>query len=297
MRTFLDLCFCLLTLCGVTPVLYGVKVVVKEDSDAVLPCLINTEEDITGKTFDWKKDGQKEVFFYSNGNHDNNGFTGQDEQFKGRVSHFQVQLMNGSASIKIQNTTMADSGNYSCDFPDHHSQTCNIELVVERILRDRSGEIPENQSREVKLLRTATILLAVLFAVVLLVVAVVCCRYLLWKKHPPENGLTDDSDNDSTDEQLQSAAEGQSSDVTDSTGECLVKLFRKKRVKTGECLVKFFRKKRVKTDEQLQSAAEDQSSDVTYSSCPPDDPVSSSPLNNDGALDKQDEDGLPPRNA
>uniref|UniRef100_A0A671X1M9 CD276 antigen homolog n=1 Tax=Sparus aurata TaxID=8175 RepID=A0A671X1M9_SPAAU len=121
----------------------GFKVVVEEDSDAVLPCLISTKEDITGKLFDWKKDGQKEVFMYDSGLHYNNGRTGQDKQFKGRVSHFQDQLMNGNASIKIQNVKMADSGIYSCIFPRlQPSQTFNIQLVVEQLLRDRSGEIP-----------------------------------------------------------------------------------------------------------------------------------------------------------
>uniref|UniRef100_A0A671X7P5 CD276 antigen homolog n=1 Tax=Sparus aurata TaxID=8175 RepID=A0A671X7P5_SPAAU len=120
----------------------GVKVVVEEDSDAVLPCLINTE-DLTGKTFHWKKDGQKEVFFYEARSHSNNRLTGQDEQFIDRVSHFQDQLMNGNASIKIQNTKKADSGIYSCIFPHlQPRQTFKIELVVEQLLRDRSGEIP-----------------------------------------------------------------------------------------------------------------------------------------------------------
>ncbi|KAM8755880.1 putative selection and upkeep of intraepithelial T-cells protein 1 homolog isoform 2-T2 [Acanthopagrus schlegelii] len=130
MRTSLDLCFCLLTLCTITLGQNGVKVVVKQDSDAVLPCLISTE-DISGKLFDWKKDGQKEVFFYDSGLHYNNGFPGQDEQFRGRVSHFQDQLKNGNASIKISNTKMADSGSYRCIFPRlQPSQTFNTELVV-----------------------------------------------------------------------------------------------------------------------------------------------------------------------
>ncbi|XP_073342673.1 butyrophilin-like protein 10 [Pagrus major] len=119
----------------------GVKVVVEEDSDAVLPCSPSTKEDIIVKLFDWKKDGQKEVFFYNNDIHYNNGRTGQDEQFRGRVSHFQDQLVNGNASIKIHNTKAADSGNYSCIFPlPEPRRTFNIELVVGRILRDRSGE-------------------------------------------------------------------------------------------------------------------------------------------------------------
>ncbi|XP_073323610.1 CD276 antigen homolog [Pagrus major] len=146
MRTSLDLCVCLLTLCVTTleqtgP---GVKVVVKEDSDAVLPCSLSPKEDITGEIFHWRKDeSQKEVFFYDSGIHYNNDLTGQDQQFKGRVSHFQNQLKNGDASIKINNTKMADSGNYSCFFPGlQPRQTFNIELVVEPILRDRSGEIP-----------------------------------------------------------------------------------------------------------------------------------------------------------
>uniref|UniRef100_A0A671U3K4 Ig-like domain-containing protein n=1 Tax=Sparus aurata TaxID=8175 RepID=A0A671U3K4_SPAAU len=112
-----------------------VKVLVKEGSDAVLPCLISTKEDITGQVFDWKKDEsrkeKKEVFIYDAGNHYNNGHTGQDDQFKGRVSFFEDQLQRGNASIKITRTKMADSGNYSCDFPGFElGQPSIIELVV-----------------------------------------------------------------------------------------------------------------------------------------------------------------------
>ncbi|XP_030273969.1 butyrophilin-like protein 10 [Sparus aurata] len=123
----------------------GVRVVVEEDSDAVLPCSLSTKESIVGMVFDWRKDeGQKEVFFYDSGSHYNNGRrTGQDEQFRGRVSHYEDQLMNGNASIKIHNTKVADSGIYSCILPKlNPRQTFYIELVVERLLRDRSGEIP-----------------------------------------------------------------------------------------------------------------------------------------------------------
>ncbi|XP_030276808.1 butyrophilin subfamily 2 member A2-like isoform X1 [Sparus aurata] len=123
------------------------KVFVKEHDDAVLPCSLSTRENLVGMLFDWRKngqkDGQKEVFLYDAGNHYNNGRQGQDKQFKGRVSHFQGQLMNGNASIKIQNAKMADSGIYSCDFPKlQPGQTFSIELVVELTLKDRSGEIP-----------------------------------------------------------------------------------------------------------------------------------------------------------
>ncbi|XP_073324030.1 V-set domain-containing T-cell activation inhibitor 1-like [Pagrus major] len=129
-------CLCLLSCSGETSAAGdGVKVVVKEDDDAVLPCSLSTKEDITGKLFDWKKDGQKEVFMYDSGIHYNNGLSGQDEQFKGRVSHFQDQLKNGDASIKITKTKMADSGNYSCIFPrPEPRQTFNIELVVGQVL-------------------------------------------------------------------------------------------------------------------------------------------------------------------
>ncbi|XP_073324015.1 CD276 antigen homolog [Pagrus major] len=135
-------CLCLLSCSGETSAAGdGVKVVVKEDDDAVLPCSLSTKDDITRKLFDWRKDGQKEVFMYEDGQYYNNGKTGQDEQFKGRVSHFQDQLKNGDASIKITKTKMADSGNYSCFFPRlQPRQTFIIELVVGQVLRDRTGE-------------------------------------------------------------------------------------------------------------------------------------------------------------
>ncbi len=90
---------------------------VKEGSDATLPCSLSTKENITSKLFDWKKDGQKEVFLYDAGIHYNNGRSGQDEQFKGRVSHFPDELKYGNASIIIRNMKVADSGNYICIFP------------------------------------------------------------------------------------------------------------------------------------------------------------------------------------
>ncbi|XP_076602136.1 butyrophilin-like protein 1 [Chaetodon auriga] len=119
-------------------------VVVKEGSDALLPCSLSTKENIEGKLFDWKKDGQKEVFLYEAGVHSNNGRSGQDEQFKGRVSHFEDELKHGNASIIIRNTKVDDSGSYTCDFPRlQPRQTFHIELVVEPILKDRSHEITD----------------------------------------------------------------------------------------------------------------------------------------------------------
>ncbi|XP_070848556.1 V-set domain-containing T-cell activation inhibitor 1-like [Chaetodon trifascialis] len=119
---------CLLT-CSETTSADG-NVVVEEGRDVMLPCFLSTKKNIEGELFDWKKDGQKEVFLYDAGVHYNNGRSGQDEQFKGRVSHFQDELKLGNASIIIRNTKVADSGNYTCAFPRLQSQTFLIELVV-----------------------------------------------------------------------------------------------------------------------------------------------------------------------
>ncbi|KAM7421853.1 hypothetical protein PAMA_010080 [Pampus argenteus] len=107
-----------------------INMVVYEDSDVVLPCSLSTTN-IMQELFDWKKDGQKEVFMYDKGQHYNNGRAGQDEQFRGRVSHFLQQLEFGNASITIRNTKVTDSGRYTCDFPGHQPiRRANIELVV-----------------------------------------------------------------------------------------------------------------------------------------------------------------------
>uniref|UniRef100_A0A8P4K602 Ig-like domain-containing protein n=1 Tax=Dicentrarchus labrax TaxID=13489 RepID=A0A8P4K602_DICLA len=130
-----DVCVCLLISAGI---IFGhetgpavVRVVVEEGSDVILPCSLSSKENIVDKLFDWRKDGQKkkkEVFMYDAGDHSNNG---QDEQFKGRVSHFSDQLKNGNASIKIRDTKISDSGNYTCHFPRlQPRQTFYIELVV-----------------------------------------------------------------------------------------------------------------------------------------------------------------------
>lgn len=80
--------------------------------------------------FDWKKDGQ-EVFLYDEGKHYNQGRTGQDEQFKGRVFHFEEELKHGNASIKVHKTKMADNGSYTCNFPKTNPKfEYHITLVV-----------------------------------------------------------------------------------------------------------------------------------------------------------------------
>lgn len=91
-------------------------VVVEEGSDVILPCNNVEHVNMEQKLFDWKKDDQ-EVFLYDAGVHYNSGRSGQDDQFKGRVSHFPHQLKFGNASILIQKTTVKDSGTYRCLFP------------------------------------------------------------------------------------------------------------------------------------------------------------------------------------
>ena len=90
----------------------------KEGSDVLLPCSLTPAEDIGRKRFEWKKDGQKDVFVYESGIHFNEGLSGQDKQFKGRVKHFPDALRGGNASIMITGTKVADSGNYTCEFPN-----------------------------------------------------------------------------------------------------------------------------------------------------------------------------------
>ncbi|XP_069025715.1 butyrophilin subfamily 1 member A1-like isoform X2 [Embiotoca jacksoni] len=107
------------------------RLIVKEGDDATLMC--SFPESIIDKMFDWKKqeDKKKEVFFYNKGDHYNNGRSGQDEQFKGRVFHFEDQLVSGNASIVITKTQPGDSGNYTCDFPrDSPSTRANVELII-----------------------------------------------------------------------------------------------------------------------------------------------------------------------
>ncbi|XP_049893931.1 butyrophilin subfamily 2 member A2-like [Epinephelus moara] len=131
-------CLCLLTRCGITSADGNGPAIVKveQDSDALLPCSLSTKENIETKQFDWKKPAQKnekkkEVFYYIAGEHYNNGRDGQSEEFKGRVFHFQEELKHGNASIIIRNTKMADSGDYTCVFPDLQTrQPFHIKLIV-----------------------------------------------------------------------------------------------------------------------------------------------------------------------
>lgn len=99
-----------------------------EGSDVILPCSLSSEQNLEGGIFSWKKDAS-EVFLYDAGHHVNNADMGQDERFKGRVSHFADQLKLGNASIMIHKVTLADRGTYTCSFP-HLGSSHSVELVV-----------------------------------------------------------------------------------------------------------------------------------------------------------------------
>ncbi|CAI5686574.1 unnamed protein product [Oreochromis niloticus] len=137
MELLLFLSFCFLTLSGLT---FGAesgtpvaRVTVREDDDVILPCSLDTNENIESMLFDWvKEEPRKEVFMYRNRNHYNNGLPGQDVEFKGRVSHFPEELKYGNASIKLKQTRVEDNGTYTCIFPDikPSEKIFRIELVV-----------------------------------------------------------------------------------------------------------------------------------------------------------------------
>ncbi|CAK6984565.1 butyrophilin-like protein 1 isoform X2 [Scomber scombrus] len=104
-------------------------ITVEEGKDVILHCSLSTE-DITLKLFEWKKDGQRRVYLYDGSLH-HDFIRGQDPQFIGRVSHFPDELKSGNASITIKSTKVADSGNYTCEFPDlQPEQIFHIKLVV-----------------------------------------------------------------------------------------------------------------------------------------------------------------------
>ncbi|XP_034096090.1 butyrophilin subfamily 2 member A2-like isoform X4 [Gymnodraco acuticeps] len=111
------------------------KVISTEGTDVILPCSPSTRENLQNKLFDWKKVGQggathHKVFMWDSAVHYDR-HSGQSEQFKGRVSHFQNELQHGNASIVIRETKVIDSGSYSCVFPklQPREEFC-IELVV-----------------------------------------------------------------------------------------------------------------------------------------------------------------------
>ncbi|XP_076740469.1 butyrophilin-like protein 1 [Maylandia zebra] len=118
-----------------------VVVVVSEGNYIILPCSLSSQESLVRTRFHWKKDDEREVFVYNAGLHHNNRRSGQDEHFRGRVSHFSDQLKFGNASIIIRNTKVADSGDYTCDFPFHQPdrETFNVTLVVGAALKPFVG--------------------------------------------------------------------------------------------------------------------------------------------------------------
>ncbi|XP_029683242.1 uncharacterized protein isoform X2 [Takifugu rubripes] len=113
---------------------------VEEGQNFILECFW-PNKDLTFNLFDWKQDGDVEVFMYDAGVHYNNGRSGQDPRFQGRVSHFPEALKDGNASIQIRSAKVKDSGTYTCYFPRADpKRSTKIEVQVVRDLKDRSAE-------------------------------------------------------------------------------------------------------------------------------------------------------------
>ncbi|XP_062266265.1 CD276 antigen-like isoform X2 [Platichthys flesus] len=107
-----------------------IKVFVTEGDDVILPCSPRPNVNIEATVFDWKRNN-KEVFMFTKDKFFGNSRADQDQDFKGRVSHFDEELKHGNASILLRDTRITDSGNYTCIFPHLvPEQTCRIELVV-----------------------------------------------------------------------------------------------------------------------------------------------------------------------
>lgn len=102
----------------------------EEGQNFILECFW-PNEDLTFKLFDWKQDVDVEVFMYDAGVHYNNGRSGQDPQFQGRVSHFPEALKHGNASIQIHSAKVKDNGTYICYFPQEDvKRSTKIEVKV-----------------------------------------------------------------------------------------------------------------------------------------------------------------------
>lgn len=115
--------------------LTSIRMVLKEDSDAVLNCSVSGS--IRGQVFDWKKDSNIDVFIYAKGDTYGNGkaIEGQHSQFRHRVVHFPEALDFGNASIKIKKAEVRDTGTYTCEFPlSPVKQRSHISLLVGEFL-------------------------------------------------------------------------------------------------------------------------------------------------------------------
>lgn len=129
------------------------RVTVKEDDDVILPCSLGTSVNIELMLFDWKKEGtvpRKEVFMYDPDNL-NTPYRGQDEQFRGRVSHFPGELKQGNASIRINKTRLEDKGTYTCLFPraQPSEKVFTLELVVGECCYESPDSLQMKQSAHV----------------------------------------------------------------------------------------------------------------------------------------------------
>ncbi|XP_028303050.1 butyrophilin-like protein 1 isoform X2 [Gouania willdenowi] len=111
---------CVFSVLGLSAAAEAEKLVKKEDEDVVLPCSVPFS--VTDQLFDWKKVSHSDIFHYQKGTYNN---------FRGPVFHFEDELESGNASVVIRKAQVTDSGNYTCNFPNHPPmEKAHIDLTV-----------------------------------------------------------------------------------------------------------------------------------------------------------------------
>ena len=93
--------------------------------DVILPCRLEPPFDVTTLTVEWKHRGTKVHLYHSKKNH----VSDQDENFRGRTSLFYDEMIRGNISLKLNNVTEGDAGNYTCFVPELNKRG-NVTLII-----------------------------------------------------------------------------------------------------------------------------------------------------------------------
>uniref|UniRef100_A0A3B3HVX3 Ig-like domain-containing protein n=1 Tax=Oryzias latipes TaxID=8090 RepID=A0A3B3HVX3_ORYLA len=139
----------------------GEPIIAAPGDDVILPCRLDSQEDLQDHSVEWTKvDMKRFVFLYWNRQTITEHMS---ESFIPRVSLNQDGLKRGDGTLKIRNVSLQDEGKYSCFIPGKNFRE-TVQLVVGefalQVLPHMKNICPEQQAgNDVISFRTETKLL------------------------------------------------------------------------------------------------------------------------------------------
>ncbi|XP_073721761.1 uncharacterized protein [Misgurnus anguillicaudatus] len=151
----------------------------------ILPCVTSEiEHKLSDINVRWRHNGSLIVFDILHGN---GSVENQNSGYKNRAESFPTEYKKGNFSLKLNNLTHTDGGNYLC-YILHSSEEVITQLTINESavhMEEQPTEGNENQARE-----THSRIIFTVLGVFMLCLVLCITFYIIWKKRSPDRNMS-----------------------------------------------------------------------------------------------------------